>query len=505
MKNRDKLRRILALLLAALLAGGMVIGTLVSMLSTGRAEEAEQRDQYAIEMEYIEDQQALRVTQRLVYTNRASEPIDAVCFYAAGNMFRRESAIMYESADLDAVFPAGYAPAGIDLQAVRCDGASADWGFQGDNEMALRVACALGPGERGTFEFEYDLLLMDCGAFIGAGETDVRLSAFYFIPGVYDENYHEYVLKQPLPFTRWLYSGAADYEVRLTLPEGWLPAGTGARGGGTVENGRAVWTFSARKAREFAVSFGRRYREATRTTASGVTLRALTNRRGAAKRMLDAAERAVAQCEAWFGAFPVEELSLVQSDYPLGALNFPGVVWLPGALLDAGGADALAMRVRFAVAQQVFGLSAWVEPSADAWLSDSVSEYVSYLMLEDEKGRDAFLAAINRDWVDALQLTIPGGLRVTSDASLFDSYSYDVVVLRRGAVVLHELRVAMGLDELLAGLAGFVRMGESGATLTEMDFVHAMDAASGRSWEAFLTDWAFNVDQYVNQQIDWYE
>ena len=500
MKNRHRAVRVIAIILAVLLAGGMVVSALVSFIAgNGRAEEAA-RDQYAIEMEYIGDEQALRVSQRLVYTNRTPDALDAVVFYAAGNMFRRESALMYENDDLEAVFPYGYAPGGIDLRAVRFGGAEADWGYQGEDESCLRVACALAPGESGVFEFDFDLLLTACGAFIGVGETDVRLSAFYFIPGKYDPRYHEYVVKQPLPFTRWLESDAADYAVTLTLPEDYLAAGTGE----VVREG-GVWRFTASNVREVAYAFGMRYRETARVTASGVKLRALSNVRGGGKRTLDALERAVEQCERWFGPFPVAELTVAQSDYPLGALNFPGVIWLSADLLQPGNAGQLAMKLRFCAAQQVFGLSAYVEPSADAWLSDSVCAYISYLMLEDEKGRDAFLAAVNRDWVDALQLTIPGALSVTSDARLFNGYSYDVVVLRRGAVVLHELRTAMGLDALLAGLGGFRRMGASGATLTEMDFVAAMDAASGRSWEAFLTDWVFNVDEYVNQSIDWYE
>ena len=48
-------------------------------------------------------------------------------------------------------------------------------------------------------------------------------------------------------------------------------------------------------------------------------VRALTNVRGAAGRMLDVAATAVDQCVAWFGAFPEEELELAQSDAPLDA------------------------------------------------------------------------------------------------------------------------------------------------------------------------------------------
>ena len=34
-----------------------------------------------------------------------------------------------------------------------------------------------------------------------------------------------------------------------------------------------------------------------------------------------------------------------------------------------------------------------------------------------------------------MQLTIPGGLNVTSDASLFSAKHYDIVVMKRGEVV----------------------------------------------------------------------
>ena len=140
---------------------------------------------------------------------------------------------------------------------------------------------------------------------------------------------------------------------------------------------------------------------------------------------------------------------------------------------------------------------------SDAWLSDSVSEYVAYLLLEEADGHDAYLSALNADLVDALQLTIPGGLTVTSDAYLFTEYEYDVVVLRRGAAVFHELRTAMGWEDLLHALRRFYEKGIRQDVLSEMDLVDALDEASGGSWEKFLTDWLFNIGDYVNQQIDW--
>jgi hypothetical protein len=312
-------------------------------------------------------------------------------------------------------------------------------------------------------------------------------------------------MNRPLAFTRWLYCGAMDFRASLSLPQGWLLCSTGRAEKASCENGREVFQIEADNVRDFALSFGRLWRSQERQTASGVRLRALTNVRGAAKRMLDAAEAALEQCEAWFGGFPVEEFELAQSDMPVVAQVFTGVVWLPSELLASGRADDLAQRIRFAVAQQYFGLAAYVEPSADAWLSDSVCEYVACLLLEAAAGRDRFLAYVNRDWVSALQQTVPGGLNITSDAMRFDADSYALVVRQRGAVVMHELRLAMGLDGFLAGLKGFFDMGADGRTLTERDFVSALDAATGDSWEAFLTDWLFNVGEYVQQDMTWYE
>ena len=503
MKRNRKLIRIIALVLVVLLVGGVVVGALVSAFAETPGE-ATARNRFEMDMEYMETEQALHIEQRLVYINRTGEALDRVVFYAAPNMLRRQSALMYEAQDLAAVFPAGYAPGGIDLRQVRVNGEAADYGFQGEDELYLRVGCDIPSGQSATFEFDYFLLLTQCNAFIGIGKTDVRLSAFYFMPGIYDAGYHEFMLNRPLPFARWLYADSADYEISLALPYGYDVAATGEAEIASKGAEGQTYHISAQDVRELAFAFGRRWRRLERTSKSGTTVRVFSGSRNAAS-AVKAAVEAVEQCEEWFGAFPQAALTVAESDYPLDALNYPGLILLPSECFDRSKAEACAAKLRFCVAQQYFGLSAYVQPSADAWLTDSVSGYISYLIMEQREGRAAFLKAINRDWVSALQLTVPGGLTVTSSAELFDSSDYDIVVRRRGAVVLHELREAMGLESLLRGLRGFYALGQSGAVLTEMDFVSCMDAASGRAWEDFLTDWVFNVGEYVNQPMDWFE
>ena len=112
MRNK-KLIRTIAIVLAVLLVGGVVVGALFSALAEQPTETGTSgRHQCELKMEYLDGQQALHITQRLDYFNGGSRRLDAVVFYAAGNMFRRESALMYAPDDLQAVFFSGYAPAG---------------------------------------------------------------------------------------------------------------------------------------------------------------------------------------------------------------------------------------------------------------------------------------------------------------------------------------------------------------------------------------------------------
>ena len=499
-RKQKRLVRIIAIVLAVLLAGGAIVSAVISIAYAEEAVSPE-RNQYSITMEYLGEEQALRVSQRLVYLNDSGIHLDRVVFYAPANLFRRQSALFYDEAQWAEAFPAGYLPGGVDLQGVLVDGEAADWGFQGSDEIYLRVACDLEPGETCEFTFNYYLLLTQNHAFMGLSDLDWRLSDFYFAPAYVDARYGEFMLSTPTGFTRWIHSPAADFTATIVLPDLFLLASSGIEQAETdSENHITRWTITAENARDFALNFGLRYRESVRTTASGVELRAVTNLRGRADRLLDLAEETIATLEAWFGPFPVRQLDIVQSDVVPDVLDHSGCIWLSEAVLRS---DDLDHELRAAIARQYFGLSAYARPGADAWLSDAASEYIAYLLLEESEGNAAYLSALNAKVVPALQLTIPGGLVVTSDASLFTASEYGIVVRDRGAAVFHELRTAMGREELIDGLRAFYQLGLQTDVLTEMDLVRCLDETSGRSWERFLTDWVFNVGDYVDQTIDW--
>ena len=499
-KQQRRLVRIIAILLAVLLAGSALISAIFSLAYAEEAMPASNTQ--TITMEYLENEQALRISQRLVYTNASDVHLDRVVFYAPANLLRRQAAMLYAAEDLAAAYPGGYAPGGVELASVSVGGARAEYGFQGDAEMYLRVACDLDSGESCEFAFDYYLLLSANRAFTGIDDTDLRLSNFYFAPAALDETRGEFILNSPLSFTEYIETPPADFTVSITLPESVLVAATGTERTEALENKLIRWTVSAENACDFALNFGN-FKEITGESTSGIALRCLSEDKSAAKRILSIAQQALSACESWFGPLPIAQLDFVQSGDARPFTVHSGTVWLNAELLSKKNEDALAHAIRFAVAKQYFGKTARARVSSDAWLSDSISEYLAYLLLEECDGHDVYVKSLNDNLVASLQLTVPGGLVVTSDAALFTSYEYEIVILDRGAAVFHELRTSMGRDELLQGLGNFYRMGLQRDILTEMDLVSALDAVGAGKWEKFLTDWVFNIGEYVNQTIEW--
>ena len=496
MKKTKLWVRVLAVALAALIVGGAVVSILVS---TAGAEETV-NDACEMEITYLQEEQALHIRQRLVFHNRTDGPLDRVLFQAAANAFRRQSALPYEAGDWGDVFPSGYLPSGMDLVEVRVDGTPADYGFQGENETALRVACQLAPGAQAAFEFDYYLLLTQCSAFCGLGDTDVRLSGFCFLPGIPAGG--DFVLRQPLGFTRFVETAATDFAVTLSLPEGCIPGGTGAARAEAGEEGETLWRIEAKGVRDFALSFSRRWRETTAVADSGVTLRWLgTGRSGG--NVLRLARQALELYEEWLGPFPYEGFDILQSDIAPSALSFPGCLWLPEAALS----DEVALKQTLwsALAGQYIGQAAWTEPVADAWLSEAPCSYLALLCEEELNGYEAFLTQLNRVVLDSLNITLPGGLRVSSSADLFLREEYELIVVGRGTVVMHEMRQAVGREAFLDAMRRFYEMGLGRDVLTELDLARAFDEAAGGSWEPYLTGWLFGVEEYLQQRVEWYE
>lgn len=496
-KRNDMLKRVLAIILIVAMFATMIISIVISAIPMyAYGEEA--ADSYTFEIELLEDEQALRVTQRLVFYNATGDRLDRVMFAVYGNMFRRESTVMYETAD---ALPYGYNPGGAEFYSVKVNGQEADWAVMGEGEYFMRVACDAAPGDVCEFEFVFDVLLTQNAAFLGVDQGCWRLSGFFPVMCVYNDGIWEG--NSPVQHNRYTLTTLADYEARITLPDMYALAATGTETCISNGDGTSTWTVSGADIREFALTVGRAWRCYSGETKQGTRVNVYTSDRGGD----DAVEEAVAAaeaCEEWFGGFPTDHIDFAETDLAVEMMSFPGLVWIDRDVFQEGG-DGLIYYIRNGIAAQYFGIEVYSDPAADAWLGVSIPEYVTYLLYEELDGYEAFVDRLNEYIPDAVSVTMPSNLVMNADAVLFSQAQFTTVVRHRGAMAMHELRVAMGKDVLIDALAMWRREFAQNRIVTEFDFLETLNRATGRDWEDFLTELIFNIDEYSRSLPERYE
>jgi hypothetical protein len=295
-----------------------------------------------------------------------------------------------------------------------------------------------------------------------------------------------------------------DYHVTVNLPDTWQAAAGGSVKSVPAGSARQNVTIDLPGARYFALALSRRYIEADETASSGVLVRSFADDRAAAERAALTAAKAVDIYSELFGAYPYGSLTVAQGDL-LDGLAQSGIVMLPEDLYAYAGRGEMEYQVALWTAREWFGNLVGSNPAEEPWLTESLSSYAALLYYDRAYGHDRYLKELNARVTPSLRLTIPGGVTVDSEALAFGTVSdFEAVERGRGAAVMHELRTVLGDDALLGAMKLYASQ-NAGEIATGADFLKALNQASGRDAEGLLAELMQGIDEYVGQDIDWYE
>ncbi|MBQ3079775.1 MAG: hypothetical protein IJC48_07255 [Clostridia bacterium] len=467
---------------------------------TNAETEKKTNTKYEFEIQMLLDAQALSVKQRVTYRNDTGKTLSSILFSVYANAFRRESALPYDNDSLEAAFPYGYAPGGIEFREIYLDGEIAEWGIQGANETFISVACSLAPGETAVIEFYYVLLLTKNRAFLGAGDTDWRITNFY--PSVCPYENGAFVTN---PITRageFLYADPSDFTVYLTLPDGYIPAFNGNTSDlGTDETGRfRTYKTEIANARALAFAISRKFHILSAKTAYGTNVSVYGQDRSKMKDVLKEAVSTLENARESFGAYPRDSLSIALTDMQNETITSSGLIFM------SSDADRdLPLLTGSAVMKQYFGDIVMPNPGSEAWLAEAVSRYAWMLLIEKTEGERAFTRLLNAYVLPSLSVTIPGGLLPHMETMYFTSGSdYEAVVCARGCAVLNEIRFAMGNERFLSSIRTYYE-DNSYKNPTTDDLILSMNKSAGGQWQNAVYGWLNTVDEYAGEWIGIYE
>ncbi|MFF8972414.1 M1 family metallopeptidase [Streptomyces sp. NPDC014995] len=282
-------------------------------------------------------------------------------------------------------------------------------------------------------------------------------------------------------------SDKASYDITVTVPKGLTAVSNGELRSERTTGGRTTfaWHTAEPMASHVATLGIGRYDVTRSTTGNGlpVYVAADPTQAAASRRVLDRLPEVMAWAAATFGPYPFSSTGAVverpdDSGYALETQNRPV---FPGAP-DTG-------LLVHEIAHQWFGNSVTPRTWRDLWLSEGFATYAEWLWTEDEGGATAeqtFKALYShgedryKDLWSFPPAQQPSAAHLSGDP-----------VYQRGAMVIHQIRRAVGDDafhDLVRGWTAAHRHGNAGTG----DFTaYVEEQAPGKDFDAIWADWLY--------------
>ena len=462
-------------------------------------EEAKDLNRYDLSLDFDPDGKKLAGTLRFDYTNTEDRPMGELHFLLYPNSFASEAYGVFRE-DFASAYPNGFSPGGVEITTVVADdspkggaktgsGQALDWVITGDQRQVLQVKLpkSLPPGEHATITIGYAVTIPNCYGRFGYGADTFSLVNCHPILSVYeDHEWHDYpYYEMGDPF----YSEVADYHAVIHAPKEYAVAATGT----LTHEPDGSWEVDAPARRDFGFVASNRFRvESTEVNGTLVRSYYLTGDEEGGRQALSTAAEAIELYDALFGGYPYAEFSVVQADFFIGGMEYPGMVLIDSTCYKGlSNRPILDLIVAHETAHQWWYATVGDDEVMNPWLDEGLTEFTTQLFFK--KCRNRVYQEVYQQQIDYLAGYRQQNTDTNDDRADLPSYAYDnstsysAWVYDRTAAVLKDLRAEIGDDAFFAGLARYYRENRL-KVATPADFENAMEAESGRDLTAWFTD-----------------
>jgi aminopeptidase N len=186
------------------------------------------------------------------------------------------------------------------------------------------------------------------------------------------------------------------------------------------------------------------------------------------------------------GPYPYEKLANVEAAGMGGGMEHASVIFYGSRSVTMEPATGL---VTHEIAHQWFGDSVTESDWGDVWLSEGFATYLTLLSTEHYRGRDAFVAGLERSRAQVLSMEADDPEETVVHVDLADMGDVlSGMQYQKGAWILHMLRWEIGTENFSAGLREYYRRYRD-STATTADLIQVMEEMSGMELDWFFDQW----------------
>lgn len=445
-------RRILAIVLASLLTIVIVlsaagIGRMLNQKKTISALQVTAQDSGTIKLNcnYSEQSHTLAVNQVTTYINHSTQTLYDVKFHLFGNAYRANAAFpAVAPSETERAYPngfdAGYAK--VTTPHVIIGGAD-------ETIITVPLEQALLPGESVEINLQYNIQLANIKHRLGYTDNAVNLGNFYAIPAVYDNGWQTYNYSyNGDPF----YNEPYNFDVTITAPEGYQIATSGTE----IEPNH----FSGYLLRDFAIVMSRDFKTLTRKVGNTTVTYYYLNDE-IPDISLYTACNALAYFSNTFLDYPYDTLSVVQTDFSEGGMEYGALVYISLDVTDQ--LQYQGVIVHEIAHQWWYGLVG-NNQIRTAWIDEGLAEYCTAVFFETHPQYGKTLASIatqNKNSIAMFESIMDEyGVRYTRQMlKCSNEYKmpteYTINIYARGMLLFYAISEKVGYENLNTALAKY--------------------------------------------------
>ena len=500
----------------------------------------QQRAEYHLEAELNQVSKRLNGRGTITYHNNSPDTLPTIYIQAYGNLFapeaKRNTPVL---ASLGGII---FTKVAVEGRALDSSALGAGWTVTG-TVMALRLPKPLLPGTSVELEFGWNLRIPPDGPRGGQDRETYVLSYWYPQVAVYDD-VNGWQIDQYLGNAEF-YMGYGDYDVALTVPEGWLVGSTGtlqnpeevlsdstrarlarAHAGGSVvsivpdngrgagkatqkgKDGKLTWRFKAENVRDVTWATSNLYLWDATTAAVGVregssvpdttmiySFYRTDARRSGWGESATYASRAITIFSKVLWPYPYPHMTVVDGPSSCGGMEYPMMTCIGGDWNERTLFDVEAHEI----AHMWFPMQVGSDEKRYAWMDEGMAQYFQSIAIDAQFPDADDVGENRRNYVGAVRYGKETEMMRYGD-KYPDYNAYGIASYFKPATVLVALGGVISDSTVLRGIREYGKRW-NGRHPMPNDFWNTMNEVSGQDLDWFWRTWYYETWK-LDQAID---
>lgn len=336
-------------------------------------------DDYSLTVNYDASAHSLSVLQIVKTTNRHEEPCSALKFHIYAAMYRQEaSTSIVPTADRTAAYPKGYSYGSISFDQVSINNSALPFVIEGSDGDILSVPLEkpLEKGQKVTVVMVYQIDLANIWHRTGYGDQTVNLGNWFPILCAKDSA-GEYLLTPYYAIGDPFVSDLANYTVKINLPSQTVLASSGSITSQKEEGANREYVLSALAVRDFALVLSNSFNVISENVG-GTQINYYYYADAAPQESLKIAKQAVEFFNGLVGQYPYPVLSVAETDFCYGGMEYPCLVYISDALSSSQRKETIVHEIAHQWFYGIIGSDQINSP----WQDEGLTEFCTLLFFD---------------------------------------------------------------------------------------------------------------------------